>query len=73
LDRLTTILKQKQVPKLLWIKHHIPSIYHDSSTRYFDLADYLSLRLTKEKEKDDVRSLCCVGAKWMYDTEHGQW
>ncbi len=68
----------KQVPKLLWIKHHLPDLYHDPTTRYFDLADYLSLRLTgavggQGKGKDEVRSLCCVGAKWMYDTEAGRW
>lgn len=68
-----------QIPKLLWIKTHLPTVYNDPATRYYDLADYLSLRLVGTipallpDRDDDARSLCCVGAKWMYDTAGGQW
>lgn len=65
------------MPKLRWLKTHRPDIYRDASSRYYDLADYLSLRLAgrdgRDSESGSARSICCVGAKWCYDTAVGRW
>jgi len=53
---------EMEMPKLLWIKEHLPTTY-ESASKFMDLADYLTYRATGS----DVRSLCTVVCKWNYD------
>ena len=40
-----SISPEMEIPKLLWLKRHLPSTYR-SAGHFFDLADYLSFRAT---------------------------
>ena len=52
---------EMQVPKLLWLKRHLPLTWHRSA-RFFDLPDYLTYRATGK----DIRSNCSLVCKWTY-------
>ena len=52
---------EMQMPKLLWIKRHLPHVWHQVG-RFFDLPDYLTYRATGK----DVRSHCSLVCKWTY-------
>ena len=52
---------EMQMPKLLWIKRHMPQVW-DKVGRFFDLPDYLTYRATG----NDVRSHCSLVCKWTY-------
>ena len=39
---------EMEIPKILWLKHHIPNTYQQA-TRFFDLADYLAYQATGEE------------------------
>src|SRR5664280_1732338 len=56
-----TISIEMQMPKLLWLKRHLPDSWHRSD-RFFDLPDYLTYRATN----CDVRSHCSLVCKWTY-------
>ncbi len=49
------------VPKLLWIKHHLPASWA-AVARVFDLADYL----TWKASGSPARSQCTLTCKWSY-------
>jgi FGGY-family pentulose kinase len=55
------ISPEMQVPKLLWLKRHLPAAFARAA-RFFDLADFLTYRATGS----DVRSLCTTVCKWTY-------
>lgn len=55
------ISPEMQMPKLLWVKHHLPSAWRKAA-RFFDLPDYLTYRATG----DETRSLCSTVCKWTY-------
>lgn len=60
---------EMQVPKLLWLKRHLPESW-TRAHRLFDLPDWLTWRATGS----DSRSLCSTVCKWTYlghQTEHG--
>ena len=61
---------EMQVPKLLWLKRHVPDSW-DRAHRLFDLPDWLTWRATGF----DSRSLCSTVCKWTYlghaGLEHG--
>ncbi len=52
---------EMQVPKLLWLKRHVPGSW-DRAHRLFDLPDWLTWRATGA----DSRSLCSTVCKWTY-------
>ena len=52
---------EMQIPKLLWIKRHLPLTW-DRTARFFDLPDYLTYRATGI----DARSHCSLVCKWTY-------
>ncbi len=52
---------EMQVPKLLWLKRHLPSTWQRAA-RFFDLPDFLTYRATGH----DVRSHCSLVCKWTY-------
>ena len=56
-----------QVPKMLWLKQHLPDAFElvNRGGKFLDLADYLAYRATDCTQ--DVRSLCTVVCKWTYD------
>jgi D-ribulokinase len=57
-----------EIPKLLWLKRHLPSTYH-SAGHFFDLADYLSFRATGAT----ARSICTLACKWNYLAHEQRW
>jgi D-ribulokinase len=63
-----SISPEKEIPKLLWLKRHLPSTYH-SSAHFFDLADYLSFRATGST----VRSICTLACKWNFLAHEQRW
>ncbi len=52
---------EMQMPKLLWLKRHLPQTWHGAQ-RFFDLPDYLTYRATGK----DIRSHCSLVCKWTY-------
>lgn len=70
-DRLQTvggtISPEMEVPKMLWLRNHLPSAFErcNSGGKFLDLTDFLSYRATDYAH--DVRSLCTVVCKWAYD------
>jgi D-ribulokinase len=55
------ISPEMQIPKLLWLKRHLPKQY-DAVEHFFDLTDYLTWRATG----DTTRSTCTVTCKWTF-------
>ena len=63
-----SISPEMEVPKLLWLKRHLPSTYR-SAGHFFDLADYLSFRATGSV----ARSICTLACKWNFLAHEGRW
>jgi D-ribulokinase len=63
-----SVSPEMEVPKLLWLKRHLPSTYH-SAGHFFDLADYLSFRATGST----ARSICTLACKWNYLAHEQRW
>ena len=63
-----SISPEMEIPKLLWLKRHLPSTYH-SAGHFFDLADYLSFRATGST----TRSMCTLTCKWNYLAHEQRW
>jgi D-ribulokinase len=63
-----SISPEMEIPKLLWLKRHLPSTYR-SAGHFFDLADYLSFRATGST----ARSMCTVTCKWNYLAHEQRW
>lgn len=62
------ISPEMETPKLLWIKRHLPEIYHEAGY-FFDLPDFLTWRATGS----DARSSCSTTCKWTYLAHEGRW
>jgi D-ribulokinase len=63
-----SISPEMEIPKLLWLKRHLPSTYYAAS-HFFDLADYLSFRATGSTS----RSMCTLACKWNYLAHEQRW
>src|SRR5258708_9954202 len=63
-----TISPEMEIPKLLWLKRHLPSSYR-SAGHFFDLADYLSFRATGST----ARSICTLACKWNFLAHEQRW
>src|SRR5256885_4684763 len=63
-----SISPEMEIPKLLWLKRHLPSTYQ-SAGHFFDLADYLSFRATSST----ARSMCTLACKWNYLAHEQRW
>src|SRR5258706_1227162 len=63
-----SISPEMEIPKLLWLKRHLPSSYR-SAGHFFDLADYLSFRATGST----VRSICTLACKWNFLAHERRW
>ena len=63
-----SVSPEMEIPKLLWLKRHLPSAYH-SAGHFFDLADYLSFRATGST----ARSMCTLACKWNYLAHERRW
>lgn len=63
-----SISPEMEIPKLLWLKRHLPSTYR-AAGHFFDLADYLSFRATGST----VRSMCTLACKWNYLAHEQRW
>src|SRR6478672_8686352 len=63
-----SISPEMEIPKLLWLKRHLPSTYR-SAGHFFDLADYLSFRATGSL----ARSMCTLACKWNYLAHEQRW
>ena len=63
-----SISPEMEIPKLLWLKRHLPSTYH-AAGHFFDLADYLSFRATGST----ARSTCTVTCKWNFLAHEQRW
>jgi D-ribulokinase len=63
-----SISPEMEMPKLLWLKRHLPSTYR-SAGHFFDLADYLSFRATGST----ARSMCTLACKWNYLAHEQRW
>jgi D-ribulokinase len=63
-----SISPEMEIPKLLWLKRHLPSSYTKAG-HFFDLADYLSFRATEST----ARSICTLACKWNYLAHEARW
>src|SRR5713226_2007680 len=63
-----SISPEMEIPKLLWLKRHLPSTYQ-SAGHFFDLADYLSFRATGST----ARSMCTLACKWNFLAHEQRW
>src|SRR6202023_637803 len=63
-----SISPEMEIPKLLWVKRHLPSSYR-SAGHFFDLADYLSFQATGST----ARSMCTVTCKWNFLAHARRW
>jgi D-ribulokinase len=63
-----SISPEMEIPKLLWLKRHLPSTYR-SAGHFFDLADHLSFRATGST----VRSICTLACKWNFLSHEQHW
>ena len=63
-----SISPEMEIPKLLWLKRHLPSTYR-SAGHFFDLADYLSFRATGST----LRSMCTLACKWNFLAHEHRW
>src|SRR5438270_7336431 len=63
-----SISPEMEIPKLLWLKRHLPSTYR-SAGHFFDLSDYLSFRATRST----ARSMCTLACKWNYLAHEQRW
>src|SRR6202165_4853138 len=63
-----SISPEMEIPKLLWLKRHMPSTYR-SAGHFFDLADYLSFRATGST----ARSICTLACKWNFLAHERRW
>jgi D-ribulokinase len=63
-----SISPEMELPKLLWLKRHLPSSYR-SAGHFFDLADYLSFRATGST----ARSICTLACKWNFLAHERRW
>jgi D-ribulokinase len=63
-----SISPEMEIPKLLWLKRHLPSTYR-SAGHFFDLADYLSFRATGST----ARSICTLACKWNFLAHERRW
>ena len=63
-----SISPEMEIPKLLWLKRHLPSSYH-AAGHFFDLADYLSFRATGSA----TRSICTLACKWNFLAHERRW
>ena len=63
-----SISPEMEIPKLLWLKRHLPSTYR-SAGHFFDLADYLSFRATGST----TRSICTLACKWNFLAHELRW
>jgi D-ribulokinase len=63
-----SISPEMEIPKLLWLKRHLPSTYR-AAGHFFDLADYLAFRATGST----VRSMCTLACKWNYLAHEQRW
>ncbi|MGC9268571.1 FGGY-family carbohydrate kinase [Acidiphilium sp.] len=59
---------EMQMPKLLWLKHHAPTVWRRAA-HLFDLPDYLTFRATGAM----TRSLCSTVCKWTYLGHENRW
>lgn len=62
------ISPEMELPKLLWLKRHLPTSYQRSA-KFFDLADFLAYRACGR----DVRSVCTKACKWTYLAHENRW
>ncbi len=63
-----SISPEMEIPKLLWLKRHLPSTY-GAAGHFFDLADYLSFRATGST----ARSICTLACKWNFLAHERRW
>jgi D-ribulokinase len=63
-----SISPEMEIPKLLWLKRHLPSSYNKAG-HFFDLADYLSFRATEST----ARSICTLACKWNFLAHEQRW
>jgi D-ribulokinase len=63
-----SISPEMEVPKLLWLKRHLPLSYNLAG-HFFDLADYLSFRATGST----TRSICTLACKWNFLAHERRW
>jgi D-ribulokinase len=63
-----SISPEMEIPKLLWLKRHLPSAYNVAG-HFFDLADYLSFRATGSTS----RSICTLTCKWNFLAHEQRW
>jgi D-ribulokinase len=63
-----SISPEMEIPKLLWLKRHLPSTYNGAG-HFFDLADFLSFKATGSV----ARSMCTLTCKWNFLAHEGRW
>ena len=56
-----TMSPEMEVPKLMWLKHHVPETWA-RARQMFDLADFLTWKASGSK----ARSECTLTCKWTY-------